>query len=122
MTSLERRVTSDVLSDLAQLAGAALNAAGDGAKNVAAVLAPAAYEDMLRRIAKEHAGVIGQDRLETVIGKLKEAGLLVAPQVSIAQGYLPFRTTCSMLNGTRSNAPLWKGLALAQELLLKHFS
>ena len=91
LSSLERRITSDVLSDLIQLARVALDEQGDNAKNVAAVLVAAAYEDTLRRIAKEHAGVIGQDRLENIIGKLKDAGLLVAPQVGIAQSHLSFR-------------------------------
>jgi len=60
LTSLERRITSDVLSDLIQPARAALKEAGDNAKNIAAVLAAAAYEDTLRRLARQHAGVIGK--------------------------------------------------------------
>jgi flagellar motor switch protein FliM len=74
LTSVEHQVASDVLSDFVQLARQALDAGSDGAKNVAAVLAAAAFEDTLRRIAKEFAGVIGQDKLENVIGKLKTAG------------------------------------------------
>ena len=45
LTSLERRTTSDVLSDLVQLARLALSRPSDGSKNVAAVLVAAAYED-----------------------------------------------------------------------------
>src|SRR6266568_7700522 len=37
LSSLERRITSDILSDLIQLARAALSESGDGPKNVAAV-------------------------------------------------------------------------------------
>jgi hypothetical protein len=91
LAAIERRVTSDVLSDFVQLARAALAETGDGAKNVAAVLAAAAFEDTLRRVAKRHAGVIGQDKLFDVVSALKESGLLVAPQLGIAQSYLQFR-------------------------------
>jgi len=123
LSSLERRITSDVLSDLVQLARITLAEAGDGAKNVAAVLAAAAYEDTLRRIAREHAGVIGQDKLETVIGRLKEAGLLVAPQVSIAQGYLSFRNHALHAEWDKiDRTAVGSALAFVEELLLKHFS
>src|SRR2546422_102685 len=91
LSSVERRVTSDVLSDLIKLARIALDEGTDGAKNVAAVLAAAAFEDALRRIAKEYAGVIGQDSLADVLTALKAEGIIVAPQLGIAQSYLNFR-------------------------------
>ena len=123
LVSIERRVASDVLSDLVQLARAALDEPGDGPKNVAAVLVAAAYEDTLRRIAKEHAGVIGQDKLDAVIGKLKDAWLPVAPQLGIAQGYLNFRNRALHAQWeTIDRAALQSALAFVEELLLKHFS
>lgn len=123
LTSVERRITSDVLSDLIQLARVALGEGGDGAKNVAAVLAAAAYEDTLRRVAREHAGVIGQDKLEAVIGKLKDADLLVAPQLGIAIGYLSFRNHALHAQWeTIDRAAVQSVLGFVEELLLKHFS
>jgi hypothetical protein len=123
LTSLERRIASDVLSDLIQLAREALEATTEGAKNVAAVLAAAAFEDTIRRIAKEHAGVIGQDKLEAVIGKLKDADLLVPPQLSVAIGYLPFRNHALHANWDRiERATVVSALGFVEELLLKHFS
>lgn len=123
LTSLERQVTSDVLSDLIKLARIALNESADGPKNVAAVLTAAAYEDTLRRIAREHAGVIGQDKLEGVIGKLKDAGLLVPPQLGIAQGYLNFRNRALHAEWDAiDRTAVESALAFVEALLLKHFS
>jgi len=48
--SIQRTVTGEVLTDFLQLSRAALNEPGDGAKNVAAVLSAALFEDTLRRI------------------------------------------------------------------------
>jgi hypothetical protein len=123
VSSLERRVTSDILSDLVQLARVALNEPGEGPKNVAAVLVAAAYEDTIRRLAKEHAGVIGQDRLENIIGKLKDAGLLVAPQVGIAQSHLSFRNRALHAQWeTIDRVSVETVLAFVEQLLLKHFA
>jgi hypothetical protein len=122
LTSLERRIASDVLSDLVQLSREALKDTGDGAKNVAAVLAAAAYEDTIRRIAREHAGVIGQDKLDTVITKLKDAGLLVAPQLPIALSYLSFRNHALHANWDKiERAAVESVLGFVEQLLLKHF-
>jgi hypothetical protein len=122
LTSLERRVESDVLSDLVQLARAVLEAPGDGPKNVAAVLTAAAYEDTLRRIAREHAGVIGRDDLSDVVLQLKNAGLLVSPQLGIVQSFLNFRNRALHAEWDQiDRTSVGSGLTLVQELLLKHF-
>ncbi len=123
LSSIEQRVTSEVLSDILQLARAALDAPGDGSKNVAAVLTAAAYEDTLRKIAKHHAGVNSQDKLEVVIGKLKDAELLVSPQLAVVQGYLNFRNRALHAEWERiDRTTVGSALALVEELLLKHFS
>jgi len=83
----------------------------------------AAYEDTLRRIARQHAGIIGQDKLENVIGKLKDARLLVAPQLGIASGYLSFRNHALHAQWeTIDRAAVQSVLGFVEELLLKHFS
>jgi hypothetical protein len=120
--SFERRIASDVLSDLVQLAREALKDQSEGAKNVAAVLAAAAYEDTIRRIAREHAGIIGLDKLETVIRGLKDAGLLVAPQLGLALGYLNFRNRALHANWDQiERATVESALGFIEQLLLKHF-
>jgi hypothetical protein len=123
ISSIERRVTSDVLSDLVRLARAALDQAGDGATNVAAVLAAAAYEDTLRRIARDHAGLVGRDDLADVITHLKDAGLLVPPQLSIVIGHLNFRNHALHANWERiDRTSVGSALGLVEALLLKHFN
>jgi hypothetical protein len=122
LSSLERRITSDVLSDLIQLARAALADGSDGAKDVAAVLVAAAYEDTIRRIATEHAGVIGRDKLDAVIGRLKDAGVLVSPQLPIALACLSFRNHALHAEWDKIDRPAVESvLAFVEHLLLKHF-
>ncbi len=122
LSSIERKVTSDVLSDLIQLARAALEEGTDGAKNVAAVLAAAAFEDALRRIARQHAGLIGQDKLADVVTALKDAGLLVAPQLGIAQSYLNFRNRALHADWAAIDRTAVEScLGFVEQLLLKHF-
>src|SRR5262249_17541345 len=123
LASVERRVTSEVLTDLLQLSRAALKESGDGAKNVAAVLTAAAFEDAIRRIAREHAGVIGQDPLADVLIALRDAGLLVAPQLGIAQGYLNFRNRALHADWAAiERAAVESCLGIVEQLLLKHFT
>jgi hypothetical protein len=123
LTSLQRQITADVLADLLQLAREALKESADGAKNVAAVLAAAAFEDTIRRIAREHAGIIGQDKLESVIVKLKDAGLLVSPQLGIATSYLSFRNHALHAEWDKiDRSAVSSVLAFVEQLLLKHFA
>jgi hypothetical protein len=88
--SLRNAVTGDVLSDLIKLARTVSVEGGDAGKNVAAVLAAAAFEDSLRRLAVS-AGLPHQDKLADVITALKEKNVLQGAQVGIAQSYLSFR-------------------------------
>ena len=123
LTSLERRVQSEVIFDFIELAKEALARGGEGPQNVASVLAAAAFEDTLRRIAKEQAGLTDRPKLETVIFKLKEAGLLVSPQLPAVLGYLPFRNHALHAEWEQIDRSSVKGaLVTVEELLLKHFA
>lgn len=95
----------------------------EGAKNVAAVLAAAAFEDTIRRLAREHAGLIGQDNLAGVIVRLRDAQVLVAPQLGIATSYLKFRNDAlhADWNGIEP-ASVASVLAFVEALLLQHFA
>jgi hypothetical protein len=119
LPSLDKRITSGVLADFVQLAREALGQTGDGPKNVAAVLAAAAYEDTLRRMA----GAVGMERkLADVIDDLKNAGLLVQPQLSIALSFLKFRNQALHAEWeTIQRGAVESVLALVQDLLLTHF-
>ena|SRR5437870_6344799 len=120
--SLQKRLTSEVLTDLVQLARTVLDQPGDNAKNVAAMLAAAAFEDTIRRMGSTFAGVMGKEDLEDVISALKTKGILVAPQLGIAIGYLNFRNRALHANWDQvERAAVVSVLAFVEELLLKHF-
>lgn len=120
--SLQKRMTGEVLTDFIQLTRAALDQnRGDG-KNVAAVLAAAAFEDTIRRMGATLAGVIGRDDLEKIINTLKEKGVLQSPQLGIAQSYLSFRNHALHANWEKiEKEAVVSVLGFVEQLLLKHF-
>jgi hypothetical protein len=121
--NLQKNIAGDILSDFIQLAKAALEEDGDDAKNVAAVLAAAAYEDTIRRMGASFAGVIGRDDLNKVIDALKNAGILVAPQLGIALSYLNFRNHALHAEWDKiDRAAVHSVLGFVEQLLLKHFA
>jgi hypothetical protein len=117
------QVTGEVLTDFIQLARTFLNESGDGAKNVAAVLTAAAFEDTIRRMGETFAGVIGKDDLSEVLKKLKDAGVIQSPQVGIAQSYLSFRNHALHANWDKvERESIQSVLGFVEQLLLKHFA
>jgi hypothetical protein len=120
--SLTRRVTGDVLTDFVALARAILDEHGERGKNVAAVLAAAAFEDTIRRMGTTLAGTVGRDDLQDVIQALKKAGVLVAPQLGIAGSYLSFRNHALHADWDKIDAAsVHSVLGFVEQLLIKHF-
>jgi len=121
--NLRQQVTGEVLTDLIQLSRTVLSEQGDKARNVAAVLAAAAFEDTIRRMGKSLAGVVGQDDLSEVLKKLKDAGTVQGPQVGIAQSYLSFRNHALHANWEKiEKESIHSVLGFVEQLLLKHFT
>lgn len=121
--SLRAQVAGGVIADFLGLARHALDEPGDGAKNVAAVLAGAVYEDTIRRMGAELAGVVGRPNLADVLGALKSRGILIDTQFSIAQSYLSFRNNALHADwGKVERASIVSVLGFVEQLLLKHFS
>jgi len=119
---LQKRIAGDVLTDFIQLAKTILEKQGDDAKNVAAVLAAAAFEDTIRRMGSSFAGVIGRDKLDEVINALKNADILQAPQLGIAISYLSFRNHALHSDWQKiDRASVHSVLGFVEQLLLKHF-
>jgi hypothetical protein len=120
--SIQRSVTGEVLTDFLQLSRAALNEPGEDAKNVAAVLSAALFEDTLRRIATEN-GLPHIDKLQDVLTELKNRQLLQGTQVGIANSYLNFRNSSLHAQWERvDRESIASVLAFIEQLLLKHFS
>jgi hypothetical protein len=121
--ALRQQVTGEVLTDFIQLARTVLNQDGDGAKNVAAVLGAAAFEDTIRRIGAAFVGIIGKDDLADVLNKLKDAGLIQSPQIGIAQSYLSFRNHALHAHWEKiGRESIHSILGFTEQLLLKHFA
>jgi hypothetical protein len=121
--SLRQQITGEVLTDLVQLSRTIITEQSDQGKNVAAVLAAAAFEDTIRRMGKTLAGVIGQDDLSDVLKKLKDAGTMQGAQVGIAQSYLSFRNHALHANWDKiEKESIHSVLGFVEQLLLKHFS
>lgn len=120
---LTKQITGDVLSDFIQLSREALASKKEGAKNVAAVLTAAAYEDTIRRIAAEFAGVVDRVNLSDVLTELKKKSILQGSQFGIAQSYLQFRNDALHADWDKiEKSGIESVLGFVQELLLKHLS
>lgn len=120
--SLQATLTGEVLTDLIKLARTILVEPGDDAKNVAAVLTAAAFEDVLRRLCALK-GLGDHDRLMDVITALKNALVLQGPEVGIAQAYLPFRNHAlhARWSGVDRTA-VESALAFTEQIILKHLT
>ena len=120
--SLRDAVTGEVLSDLIKLARAVSDEGGDASKNVAAVLAAAAFEDSLRRLA-ESVGLPHFEKLSDVVTALKEQNVLQGSQVGIAQSYLSFRNRALHAKWSEVDRPeVASVLGFTEALLVKYFS
>ena len=120
--SLEKTVTGEVLTDFLQLARAALSEKGDDAKNVAAVLSAALFEDTIRRLATAN-GIPHIEKLQNVITELKDKGILQGSQVGIANSYLNFRNNSLHAQWDKvERESVASVLGFIEQLLMKHFS
>jgi len=120
--TLQQAVAGDVLGDFVRLARHVLDRQGEAGKNVASVLVAAAYEDTIRRMGAAFAGVIERDDLQDVIQALKQASVLVAPQLPIALSYLSFRNHALHAEWDKiDTAAVHSVLGFVEQLLIKHF-
>jgi hypothetical protein len=120
--NLRREVTGEVLGDWLQLAKATLDEGGPNSKNVAAVLAAAAFEDTLRRLGATYCGIHTRESLPTILAELKKADVLRGSQVSVVQAHFPFRNDAMHADWSKIDVvAVGTALSLVQELLLKHF-
>jgi len=121
--NLQQRIAGEVLGDLIQLAKAALSENTPGTINVAAVLIAASYEDTIRRMGNQLAGITDRRDLEKVLIVLKEKGHLKGAQVGIAQSYLKFRNDALHADWDNiEKESVNSCLSFVEGLLLKHFS
>jgi uncharacterized protein YutE (UPF0331/DUF86 family) len=119
--SLRAGIAGELLTDLLKLARAVLDQGGDEAKNVSAVLAAAAFEDMVRRLADLN-GLPQDEKLADVLSALKSAGVLRGAEVGIAQSYLGFRNKALHARWTEVDLPAVQAvLAFTEQVILQRF-
>ena len=120
--SLRVTLTGEVLADLIKLSRTTLTEPGDDAKNVAAVLAAAAFEDAVRKLS-DTKGLGEKEKLADVLTALKDAGVLQGAEVGIAQSYLSFRNRALHAKWSEVGRPgVESALAFTEQLILKHFA
>jgi len=123
ITSVRALVTGEVLVELVGLAKEVLREGSEAAKNVAAVLTAAAFEDLIRRMGEEFADVRGRPNLQEVVIALKDADILRGGQVGTAQSYLPFRNDSLHADWEKvDRSQVQSCIGFVEELLTKHFS
>lgn len=121
--NLRTQVAGEVLGELVALGKEILAGNTDASTNVSAVLIAAAYEDLIRRMGSELAGVVGRPKLDEVIGALKKADILKGSEVSIGLSFLPFRNDSLHADWVKVQmTQVQTCIIFIEALLLKHFS
>ena len=120
--TIHRRAIGEVVADMLGLAKEALADGGDGGRNVAAVLAAASCEDVIRKMGATFAGVHDRRDLEKVLLALKDAKILEGAPFTTGQGYLKFRNDALHADWSKLNsAVVGSCIAFVEALLTKHF-
>jgi hypothetical protein len=120
--SLKQQAAAEVLTDFIALSRMALAEKGEDAKNVAAVLAAAAFEDTVRRLGAAHTGTAGGEKLANILIELKNSAILQGPQVGIAQSYLKFRNDALHADwGQIEREGVHSVLSFVEQLVLRYF-
>jgi hypothetical protein len=120
--SLRATLTGEVLTGLIKLARATLEEPGDGAKNVAAVLTAAAFEDVIRKLS-DLKGLPEHEKLQDVLIALKGSGVLQRTEVTTAQSYLSFRNHALHAKWSEVDRPVVQSaLGFTEQVILKHLT
>ena len=115
-------VAGEILTELIRLAKDVLEERSDAAKNTGAVLVASAFENLIRRMGEEFAGVTARPKLQDVITALKDAGVLKGGQIGTATSYLKFRNDSLHADWQAvDRSQVESCLAFTESLLLKHF-
>jgi hypothetical protein len=117
-------VTGEILADLVGMGKEILSGGStETAKNVAAVMIAVAFEDLLRRMALELAGLNERRPLQDIVSTLKDSGALKGGEVGVAQSFLKFRNDSLHADWANISRPQVESCtAFVEAILLKHFS
>lgn len=120
VSSLAQGIAGEVFGSLLNSARAALQ---EEHKDSAAVLAAAAFEDSLKKIAVLHGLNVAEQELGNVIGALKAQQLLQGGAAKLAERYQSFRNWAMHANWEKITQEEVGGvIGFAEQLLIKHLS
>jgi len=120
VSSLARGIAGEVFGSLLNSASTALK---EGYKDSAAVLAAAAFEDSLKKIAALHGLNVADQELGNVIGALKAQQLIQGGAAKSAERYQNFRNWAMHANWEKITQEEVGGLiGFVEQLLIKHLS
>jgi hypothetical protein len=91
ITTLRALVAGEIFGELVFLAKQILADQTEAAKTVASVLVAVAFEDLMRRMGTELAGVMGRPEMQDVITALKNAAVFKGGEIGTAQSFLKLR-------------------------------
>jgi len=115
-----RRLESDLLGDFVRLGKTALN---DGHKDVAAVLAAAALEDCLKRLALRQGIDVEGKTMQDIIGALKGKRLVGGAQKSMLETMPKLRDYAMHAEWSKiDRASVSAMLGFVEQFLVEHFS
>lgn len=121
--NVQRRAAGEVFADMLSLAKEALQERSAGAKNVAAVLTAATFEDTVRKMGSTFANVNDRRDLADVLTELKKAGILEGAPFTTALSYLKFRNDALHADWDKLDAAVVGScLTFVEQLVLRHFS
>ena len=86
--NIQSQIRGEILGDFLSLAHETLNA---GQKDVAAVLACAALEDVLKRCASDRGLEVQKKNMQTVVNALKSKSIINSSQGKVLDGYVQVR-------------------------------
>jgi hypothetical protein len=117
---LDAQISGEVFGDFVGLAKTALR---DGWKDVAAVLACAALEDALKRLARLNGVNVDDEAMQSVVGALKAKGLVSGAQKSLLDTMPKIRDYAMHANWNKITAQdVGSVIGFVEQLLLTHFS
>ena len=117
---VDLRVSGEVFGDFVVLARQALS---EGHKDVAAVLACAALEDALKRLALAKGLSVGDKTMSEVVNALKSEGVVAGAQKSLLDAMPRIRNMAMHAEWSKITAPdVSSLLGFVEQLLLSKFS
>ena len=121
LVDIDSAIAGEIFADFTRLASRALE---EGHKDVAAVLASAALEDAMKKLARKNGVTLADDAgLFKIIDALKSARVIRGTQVAMLTGMLRIRNAAMHAKWQEIDVPEVRGLiAFVEGLIALHFS